>query len=291
MSYLLKIKTKDGYTFKVLVELIQKYLKDACFVIDKKGISLTGVDTKTKNGTKLICVDLPRTNFTKYKCEEEPFYAGLNMVHFYRILKSIKKKDTLVLYVKKDDPLKLFIQKLQVGEDEDKAMIHSINITQVRPHRRDPPSNYGDPIIATSKEFQKLKSLNRISKTMTVTCKKGRIEFFCDKEEVYSGCVPFGDIDSDDEDGEGSCDKKINEDDEEDYKQNFDSENIIDLVKLGGTSNNIQIYPSTDLPLRFKMNAGPLGNVDVYVKSRETIDEEQEEESNISVDSCDIVLE
>lgn len=289
MSYLLKIKTKDGYTFKVLVELIQKYLKDACFIIDKKGISLTGVDTKTKNGTKLICVDLPRTNFTKYKCDEDPFYAGLNMIHFYKILKSIKKKDTLVLYVKKDDPLKLYIQKLQIGEEEDKAMVHSINITQVRPHKRDPPNNYGDPIVATSKEFQKLKSLNRISKTMSVTSKKGRIEFFCDKEDVYSGYVPFGDIDSDDE----GDDTKINIEDDgdlEDYKQNFDSDNIIDLVKLGGTSNNIQIYPSPDLPLRFKMNAGPLGNVDVYIKSRETIDEEQQDEESANITIGDDIL-
>lgn len=288
MSKLWSVRSRDGYIFKVLVELVQKYLKDACFVIDKKGISLTGVDTKTKNGTKLICIDLPGNNFTKFKCEDEPFYAGLNMVHFYRILKSIKKKDTLILYVKKDDPLKLFIQKLQVGEDEDKAMVHSINITQVRPHRRDPPSNYGPPIIASSKEFQKLKSLNRISKIMNVTSKKGRIEFFCDKEDVYSGCVPFGDIDSDDEKG----DEEDHEEDE--YKQNFDSENIIDLVKLGGTSNNIQIYASVDLPLRFKMNAGPLGNVDVYIKSRENIEEEQEEEnngSNLIIGVGDIILE
>lgn len=292
MSYLLKIKSKEGYIFKVLVELIQKYLKDACFVINKKGISLTGVDTKTNSGTKLICVDLPCTNFTKYKCEDEPFYVGLNMVHFYRILKSIKKKDTLVLYVRKDDPLKLFIQKLQVGEDEDKAMIHSINITQVRSPHRDRPANYGNPIIANSKEFQKLKSLNKISKTMTVTSKKGRIEFYCNREEVYSGYVPFGDIDSDDE--EERKDKEDDEDDdEEEYKQTFDSENIIDLVKLGGTSNNIQIYPSVNFPLRFKMNAGPLGSVDVYIKSNETIEEEQQEDekssSNITIG--DIVLE
>lgn len=291
MSYLLKIKTKEGYIFKVLVELIQKYLKDGCFVIDKKGITLTGVDTKTKQGTKLICVDLPSTNFTKYKCDDKPFYAGLNMVHFYRILKSIKKKDTLVMYVKKDDPLKLFIQKIQAGEDEDKAIIHNINITQIHAQQHEPPNNYGDPIIATSKEFQKLKSLNRISKTMTVTCKKGRIEFFCDKEEVYSGCVSFGDIDSDDEDEDEK--KPSKDEDDEEYKQNFDSENIIHLVKLGGTSNNIQIYPSLDLPLKFKMNAGSLGSVGIYIKSRETIDEEQEEESNLSsiVIGEDIILE
>lgn len=281
---LFKLRTRDGYTFKVLVELVQKSLKDACFIISKTGISLTGIDTKTKNGTKLICIDLPKTNFTKYKCDNEPFNVGLNMVHFYRILKSIKKKDTLVLFVKRDDPLKLFIQKLQVGEDEDKAMVHSINITQVCPHRRDPPLNYGDPIIASSKEFQKLKNLNRISKIMNVTSKNGRIEFFCDKEEVYSGCVPFGDLDNDDDEDNES------KEDIEEYKQNFDTENIIDLVKLGGTSNNIQIYASADLPLRFKMNAGPLGNVDVYIKSRESIEEEQEqeEESNSITIGVDI---
>jgi hypothetical protein len=278
MSYLLKIKTKDGYTFKVLVELIQKYLKDGCFVIDKKGISLTGVDTKTKSGTKLICVDLPRTNFTKYKCEDEPFYAGLNMMHFYRILKSIKKKDTLIMYVRKDNPLKLYIKKLQVGEDEDKAMEHNINITQVRPHARDSPTNYGDPIIATAKEFQKLKSLNRISKIMSITGKRGRIRFTCDKEDVYSGSVPFGDIDSDDEEEEEA------DEEEEEYNQSFESENIIDLVKLGSTSNNIQIYTNFGLPLRFKMNAGPLGTVDIYIKSKETLEEEQEEDGGGSVD-------
>jgi len=281
MSYLLKIRTKDGYTFKVLVELIQKYLKDGCFVIDKKGISLTGVDTKTKQGTKLICVDLPKNNFHKYICDSEPIHVGLNMVHFYKMLKSIKKKDTLILYVKRDDPLKLFIQKLQVGEDEDKALVHSINITQMTPIRRDPPGNYGDPTVASPKEFQKLKSLNRISKIMSVTCRKKRIEFFCNKEGVYSGRVPFGDIDGD-EDNEDSYTEETDIDEDE-YEQEFDSENIIDLVKLGGTSNNIQVYVCKDLPLRFTMNAGPLGIVDIYIKSRETIIEDEQEEENTSI--------
>ena len=275
MSKLFSLKTKDGYTFKVLVELIQKYIKDACFIVDKTGISLTGIDTKTRNGTKLICVDLPRTNFTKYKCEDETFYMGLNMIHFYKILKCIKKKDTLELYVNKNEPLRLYIQKLQVGDDEDKATIHNINITQVRPHKREPPLDYKDPIITTSKEFQKLKSLNKISNIMNVKSKGGRIEFLCDKEDVYSGCVPFGEIYSDDDENY--------EQEEGEYNQNFDSQNIIDLVKLSSTSNNIQIYAScsdTDLPLRFKMNAGSLGTVDVYIKSREKIKGEQEEDAD-----------
>lgn len=272
--YLLKIKTKDGHSFKVVSELIQKYVKDGCFTIDKQGIRLTGVDTKTSKGTKLICIELPRNNFTKYNCPDEPLKIGMNMVHFYRMLKSIKKKDnTLTIFIKEDDPLKLYIQINQNGEDENKGIVGHINITLVRPLIHDQPTGYNDPIIVTSREFQKIKQLNKISKTMDLVLKGRMLELFCNREGVYSKRVILGDTDNEDEE-EAYVD-------EEEYKQTFDSEQILDLVKTASTSNTIQIYVSEDLPLRFKMNVGSLGTVDVYIKSRETIEEEQEED-----DSC-----
>lgn len=272
--YLLKIKTKDGHSFKVVSELIQKYVKDGCFTIDSKGMRLSGVDTKTPKGTKLICIDLPRYNFTKYKCPEEPLKIGMNMVHFYRMLKSIKKKDnTLTLYIKQDDPLKLFIHINQSGEDENKGIVSHINITLVRPVVHDQPTGYGDPIIVTSKEFQKVKQLNKISKTMELTSRGRTVDLFCDREGVYSKRVTLGDADEEDDDEREEVD-----DDEEEYKQTFESDQILDLVKTAGTSNNIQIYITNDLPLHFKMNAGSLGTVDLYIKSRETIVEEKEQD-------------
>jgi hypothetical protein len=160
--YLLKIKTKDGHSFKVVSELIQKYVKDGCFTIDKQSIRLTGVDTKTTKGTKLICIDLPKNNFITYKCPDEPLKIGMNMVHFYRMLKSIKKKDnTLTLYIREDDPLKLYIQINQYGEGDNKGIFGHVNITLVRPLIHDQPTGYNDPIIVTAKEFQKIKQLNK----------------------------------------------------------------------------------------------------------------------------------
>ncbi len=278
------IKSREGYTFKVLVELLQRYIRDGCFIIDKKGICLTGKDTKTEKGTKLICINLPRTNFLKYKCSGEPLNIGLNMVHFYRMLKSIKKKDTLTLFIKNDDPLNLYIQIHQNGEEENKAAVKSIKITQVRPLNHDIPMGYEYPIIATSKEFQKIKTLNKISKVMQVTAKSGKIEFFCDKEDVYTCKVPFGDID---EENENENNDNDNENYVEEYKQTFDAEQILDIVKMANMSSTIQIYASQELPLHFKMNVGSLGTVELYIKSRENIAEEEEESHHSNRNSSD----
>jgi proliferating cell nuclear antigen PCNA len=286
--YLLKIKTKDGHSFKVLSELIQKYVKDGCWTIDKNGMSLGGVDTKTAKGTKLICVDLPRYNFTKYACPSEPLMIGMNMVHFYKMLKSIKKKDnTLTLYILQDDPLKLYIQINQAGEDKKKGIVSHINITLVRPLIHDKPTGYGDPIIVTTKEFQKVKQLNKISKTIEVLHKGRTVDLFCDREGVYSKRVTLGDTEDDDEEE----DEKEMENEEE-YKQTFDSDQILDLVKTAGTSNTIQIYITPDLPVHFKMSVGSLGTIDLYIKSRETIsEEEQDDEENNNSNNNNVTIE
>jgi proliferating cell nuclear antigen PCNA len=279
--YLLKIKTKDGHSFKVLSELIQKCIKDGCWTIDKNGMFLTGVDTKTSKGTKMISVDLSKYNFTKYKCSEEQLMIGMNMVHFYRMLKSIKKKDnTLTLFIEENDPLKLYIQINQIGEDKRKGIIGHINITLVRPQIHDKPVGYNDPIIVTSKEFQKVKQLTKISKSMELSFKGRTVDLFCNREGVYSKRVTLGDTEyEDDEDDVLEND----ESEREEYKQTFDSDQILDLVKTASTSNTIQIYITPDLPLQFKMNVGSLGVVHVYIKSRESIFEEQEEDEEDSL--------
>jgi proliferating cell nuclear antigen PCNA len=275
--YLLKIKTKDGHSFKVLSELIQKCIKDGCWTIDKNGMFLTGVDTKTSKGTKMISVDLSKYNFTKYKCSEEQLMIGMNMVHFYRMLKSIKKKDnTLTLFIEENDPLKLYIQINQMGEDKRKGIIGHINITLVRPQIHDKPIGYNDPIIVTSKEFQKVKQLTKISKSMELSFKGKTVDLFCNREGVYSKRVTLGDTEHDEDEDEDEEEEE--EFEREEYKQTFDSDQILDLVKTASTSNTIQIYITPDLPLQFKMNVGSLGVVHVYIKSRESIFEEQEED-------------
>ena len=192
-----------------------------------------------------------------------------------------------MLFIREDDPLKLGIRAYQMNEKK-KGITGHVNITMVRPVVHDEPTGYGDPIIITAKEFQQVKQLNKISKTMELTFKGKTVDLFCDKDGVYSKGISLGDTDDTDDEDDEEDEKDGDEEDE--YKQTYDSDKILDLVKPASTSNNIQIWSAPDLPLHVSLNAGANGSVDVYIKSREIIEEEEDEKES-SNGSDNVTLE
>jgi len=62
---------------------------------------------------------------------------------------------------------------------------------------------------------------------------------------------------------------------EDEFNQNFDTEQLSRIIKLSGLSNTMQVFPKDDLPLKFKSNIGTLGSISVFVKSKKQIEEEQ----------------
>lgn len=267
---LLKIKTKEGYTFKVLAELLNNTIKESCFIIRPTGITLTGMDTKSANGTKLVCLELLRENFVTFKCARPELKVGVNLIHFYKMLKSIKKKDTLTLYIDEEAPLDLKIMIHQNGDSN--STTSTVKITNVHPLEIDVPDGYSNPIIATSKEFQKIKTLNKISKYIKVTATSNTIKFFCDKENLFDREVKFGEVEDEDE-------ENTDEDSDDVYSQTFETDQILCLVKVAGLSATVQIYPNCEhkgeaLPLKFKLNVGTLGTIAVFLKSKEQLEKD-----------------
>ena len=61
-------------------------------------------------------------------------------------------------------------------------------------------------------------------------------------------------------------------------KINFDIEQFVRLNKITGLSNNIQIFPKKGLPLMFKTAVGNLGTISVYIKSKEFVNEEKQQD-------------
>jgi proliferating cell nuclear antigen PCNA len=268
---ILKVKTREGYTVKVLSELLQGCLKDACFNINNKGISLIGVDTKSRNGTILVDLELDKNNFQTFKSpENKSFPIGTNLIHLHKMLKPIKKKDFLTLLIDKERPSDLGIKIGPNGENG--STISYLVITNINPVEVDIPDGYNNPIKTTAKEFQKLKTLNKLSKQIKVVSDGNVISFFAGKENLWSRQVNLGEPDEDDSEKE----KKIV------YSQTFETGKIIRLVKMAGLSSIIQIYTKPDLPLKFELNVGTLGKIRVYIKSEETIEAERDDEENQS---------
>lgn len=262
-KYLFKAKTKDSFVIKVLSELLSNSnIKWAPFCIDSEGIRLKQIDS---NNHQLISFKLHRENFTLgYKCVR-PLNFIISSNTLCKLLKSIRKREIITLFIteNEDDKLGICVET----SDENNKTIDSVRITYHQPVDYKEPDGYPSPTIVTNKEFQKMKNLHNISKVMTVTSpQSGLVLFFCDGQEVYDRKVQLGIADQDEDTKDPNY---------EPYHQTFNTTYITGLTKCANQSPKVAIYIEKRLPLKIKMHAGSLGELCVYIKSKERIAIEQ----------------
>jgi proliferating cell nuclear antigen len=103
MTFLFRAKTHEGYIVKILIELLQQIIVTACFDITEKGIFLRMMDSHRKI---LVNIELKAEQFNLFEVEKT-MQIGINLIQFYKMLKSIKKKDSLMLFIEEDKPSSL----------------------------------------------------------------------------------------------------------------------------------------------------------------------------------------
>lgn len=261
-----KAETGDAYHVKVLAEILANNLKTGYFLISQNGITLRMMDEPR---TTLINLGLDAENFTSYKFKpkKNSIHAGLNMNHLHKMLKTIKKKDTIQLIIDQKDMNELIIRTIP-KETGARITCSYIKIQETQNLEIDLPEGHNKPIIVLSSEFQKMcKDTLNMSTTVIVEAKNSHIKFTCDAEGVMKRTVEFGDIESDDDDED-------DEDETEYYRQEFSSEHLSRITKIAGLSSTIQIFPSKS-DLLFKSNVGDLGKIAIYIKSKEQIEKEK----------------
>jgi proliferating cell nuclear antigen PCNA len=264
MPIIFKAKTHNAYIIKILAELLQNNIKTACFEIDINGIVLCMMD---HHRTILIQLSLESENFTLYKFKsKEKLFLGINLNHFHKMLKSIKKKDSMQLFINDDAPNDLGIKV--IPKENNRITTSFIKIQGIQTLDIDIPTGYGKPIIVPSSEYQKIcKDMAHIGNVINVLAKNFHIKFRCNAGGVMKRHVDFGEMgDSDDEDED--------EKNTIDYNQDFDTEQLSRITKMAGLSGNIQIYPMKGLPLLFKSSIGSLGKLSIYIKSKDLIEKE-----------------
>ena len=256
-----KAKTQEGHTIKTLAELLQHCVKTACFVVDEDNIRLRMVDSHRRI---LIDVNLVSSNFQiyKYTASESKIYMGINLNHFHKMLKSIKKKDSIILFVDSANPNDLGIQVLP--KENNRVTTSYIKIQHIQHLDIELPEGYSRPIIVPSNEYQKMcKEMNNISTTIQVIAEEYKIKFLCDAGSVYKREVTFGDMESDEQD------------DSNNYDELFDTEQLSRIIKIAGLGTSLQIYPKTDLPLMLRSSVGQLGSLSIYIKTKKQIEEDE----------------
>lgn len=266
MTIIFKAKTNSAYTIKILAELLQNNIKTACFEIDESGIKLCMMN---HNRTILIHLFLESENFTLYKYKQKDrLYLGINLNHLHRMMKSVKKKDSLCLFIEQENPTDLGIKV--IPKENNRITTSFIKIQSIQTIDTSIPDGYGKPIIVPSAEYQKLaKDMSHIGSSINISAKNYHIQFKCNAGGVLKRNVEFGDMgDSDNDD-----DDNIPE-----YDQEFETEQLCRITKIAGLSSNIQIYTqnkSEIAPILFKSAVGSLGKISIYIKSKLLTAQEQ----------------
>jgi proliferating cell nuclear antigen PCNA len=247
MGFLFKAKTNEGYIMKILVELLHQVIITACFTLAPDGIFLRMMDSQRKI---LVNLEMHADQFIFYELEA-PMQIGITLSQFYKMLRSIKKKDSLHLFIEADKPssLQFYVQP----QDNNRQAHSSIQIQNVQNVSMDLPTGYPHPVIISSSEYQcTLKDMNNISSTLRVELQARSFHISAFSENVVSRTVAFGELDDSTE--------RV-------YDEQFEMEHFNRILKIAGLGKTLHIYGTETLPLQIKSTVGQLGFISIYMKS------------------------
>jgi len=248
-----------------LMELLHNIIKTACFEITSEKISLRMMDS---NRRTLVDLSLRSKNFNSYylssQVESSKLNIGLNLHHFYKMLKSIKKRDQLVLFIEESKSSDLGIEI--IPKDHSRLTISYVKIQNIQNLEIALPEQYERSILVMSNEFSKMcKDLFNMSNTISILAKKYTIEFNCNVGSVYSRKVILGDTESQHFESNHVI---------EDFREDYDTEHLSRILKISGLYNNITIHCANDMPLQLMSKVGILGEIQIFLKSKKQIDME-----------------
>lgn len=268
-TYLFRCKTTDAYIFKILTELLHNVIKTACFEITPKKISLRMMDS---NRRTLIDLVLKSENFNLYYFSEtiegQVLNVGLNLNHFYKMLRSIKKRDQLVLFIEENKSTDLGIQI--VPKDFSRLTISYVKIQNIQNLEIALPDVYNHSILVSSNEFSKMcKDMFNMSHNISIVARKYTIGFLCNVGSVYSRQVILGDNEAQKMEGESP----------NDFTEDYDTEQLSRILKIAGLHCNINIHCSKNMPLLMTSKIGIIGEIQIFIKSRKQLDDESLQEN------------
>jgi hypothetical protein len=253
---LFKLKTKTAHTFKILAEILYNNVKNICLEINKDGIKIHAVNSLR---SIFLDIELFSDNFNLYKYKStETLYVGMCASHFYKMLKSIKKKDSLCLFISDDNIHELGIQV--TSSESERTTTSYINITSEQINIIELPSGYIKSNLIQANEFSKMiKDLQMIGKTIQVV-KDNFIAFTASIESLFKRTVCFGE-----------------EDDSEDeiFKDVYSTELFSNISKISSISKTVHVYVKVSKPLYIKCDIGSLGVMRIFIKCMGDINDDE----------------
>ena len=248
-DYLLVIKTVQVSAFRTLVEALKEILTDANYEFNKTGMKLIAMDT---SHTVLVHLKLLSEKFEYYYCPER-VVVGLNMINYFKLIKTMSNSDTLTLYVKKKNPNTLGIKI----ENNEKNQVTEYNLNLMDLHQESieiPPAIFDSVITLPSVEFQKIiREMYNLSDRIEIKSAGAQLIFSC-KGDFATRTTIMGETP-----GGMSYIENLNPD--EIIQGVFTLKNLVLFSKCTNLSNSIEMYLKNDYPLIIMYTVASLGQI------------------------------
>lgn len=248
-NYILEVKTVQAAAFRILTEALKEILTDANFVFDETGLKVMAMDS---SHTVLVHLKLTADNFEYYHCTSKKI-LGINMINFFKLIKTMGNSDTLTLYIDHDDESTLGIKI----ENSEKNSITKYKLNLMDLHEDNisiPPAVFDSVITMPSVDFQKIcRDMHNLSDNIEIRSLENQIIFSC-KGHFASQETIIGETNS------GLSFVK-NQNPEEIVQGIFALKHLVLFSKCTNLCSSIELYLKNDYPLIIKYAVASLGEI------------------------------
>lgn len=262
-----RCKTSDAYTVKMLFELMHNNVKTGCFELHRDGIKLCMTDSIRRT---LIDVKINAREFNFYTLSPDHLRMGINVHHVYKMLRSVKKKDSMVLFINESNPSDLGIQI--IPKDQTRLTTSFVRIQNIQNLEIEIPGPYEQSVLVSSCEFAKMcKDMLQMSGVIQIRSTQFNIRFLCNLGSVYSREVILGETGI----PAASTDEFM-------FQEDFDTEQLSRIIKVASLSSSMNIFCRPGYPMFVQTKIGSIGMIGLYLKSKNQMESESLHDSILS---------
>lgn len=249
MPNILELKTVQVTPFKILSEALKDLLTDTCIEFDENGMKIISMDNSR---IVLVHLKLEAANFEYYYCQK-PLNVGINMLNFYKLIKTVHNNDVLTLFMDENDINHLGI-KIENGEKNTKTF-YKLNLLDLdNPHISIDACEFNNIITLPSSDFQKhIRDCAAISETIEIKNIKNQLIFsckgdFCSQETILS-------------DNKNTGEEEVGEIVQGMFKLKY----LVLFTKCTNLCNTVELYIKNDYPLILKYGVASLGEINLAI--------------------------
>ena len=248
-KYILEVKTVQSSAFRILIEALKEILTDANLEFDKTGIKVMAMDS---SHTVLVHLKLNSENFEYFHCKNK-VVLGINMINFFKLIKTMSNSDTLTLFLKEDNQSVLGI-KIENSE-KNSTTRYKLNLMDLHENNISiPPATFDSVITMPSTDFQKIcRDMHNLADEIEIKSVGQQLMFSC-KGDFASQETCIGEANS------GMSFIK-NQNPDEIVQGIFALKHLVLFSKCTNLCNSIEMYLKNDYPLIIKYTVASLGAI------------------------------